>query len=87
MEWMAALDRLEALKPKVVVAGHKVPENDDDPLDIERTRQYLEDFNRLDETTKTAAELYQAMLELHPDRANPGSLWSGANAAKKREQL
>ena len=40
------------------------------------------DFNRLAETTKTARELYDAMLELHPNRANPGSLWSGANAAK-----
>ncbi|WP_248882441.1 hypothetical protein [Bradyrhizobium japonicum] len=27
-------------------------------------------------------KLYEAMLALHPDRANPGSLWSGANAAR-----
>jgi hypothetical protein len=27
-------------------------------------------------------ELYDAKLELYPDRANPGSLWRGANAAK-----
>jgi len=25
----------------------------------------------------------KAMLELHPDRADPGSLWGAANAAKK----
>jgi hypothetical protein len=30
----------------------------------------------------SSRELYEAMLALHPDRANPGSLWSGANAAK-----
>jgi hypothetical protein len=35
------------------------------------------------EATTTALELYRAMLELYPDRANPGSLWSGANVAKK----
>ena len=82
LEWIAALDRLEALKPRFVVAGHKKPENDDDPRSIADTRQYLLDFNRLDQATISPRELYEAMLALHPDRANPGSLWSGANAAK-----
>jgi hypothetical protein len=49
-----------------------------------RTRQYMLDFNRLDETTTTARELYDAMLELHPGRANPGSLWTAVQRAKKR---
>lgn len=82
LEWIAALVRLEALKPRFVVAGHKKPENDDDPRNIAETRQYLLDFNRLDQATISPRELYQAMLALHPDRANPGSLWSGATAAK-----
>jgi len=82
LEWIAALDRLEALKPRFVVAGHKKPENDDDPGNIAKTRQYLLDFNRLDQATSSPRELYEAMLALYPDRANPGSLWSGANAAK-----
>jgi hypothetical protein len=84
LKWVAALDTLEALKPTTVIAGHKIPESGDDSGDIGRTRQYLRDFNRLDETTTTARELYDAMLELHPDRANPGSLWTGAQRAKKR---
>jgi glyoxylase-like metal-dependent hydrolase (beta-lactamase superfamily II) len=84
LEWIAALDRLEALKPKAVVAGHKIPENDDDPRSIAETGEYLRDFNRLDATTNTARELYDAMLALHPGRANPGSLWSAANAAKQQ---
>ena len=82
LEWIAALDRLEALNARAVVAGHKVPDNDDDPSNIDRTRQYLRDFNRLDAMTRTAIELYDAMLALYPDRANPSSLWGGANAAK-----
>ncbi len=82
LEWIAALDKLEALEPQAVVAGHKVPENADDPADIARTRQYLRDFNRMVERTTTALELYEAMLELYPDRVNPGSLWGGAKAAK-----
>jgi glyoxylase-like metal-dependent hydrolase (beta-lactamase superfamily II) len=82
-EWIDALDRLDALKPTAVVAGHKVPENEDDPGDIGRTRQYLRDFDRLNESTTTPSALYEAMLQLYPDRANPGSLWRGANAAKQ----
>jgi hypothetical protein len=65
-----------------VVAGHKIPEHDDDPRNIAETRQYLRDFIRLDETTDTPRELFDAMMEIYPDRANPGSLWGGATAAK-----
>jgi glyoxylase-like metal-dependent hydrolase (beta-lactamase superfamily II) len=83
LEWIATLDRLEALRPKAVIAGHKVPENADDPCIIAETRQYLLDFNRLAEATSTARELYDAMLSLHPNRVNPGSLWTAAKVAKK----
>jgi glyoxylase-like metal-dependent hydrolase (beta-lactamase superfamily II) len=82
-EWISTLDKLETLNPKAVIAGHKVPENDDNPRIIAETRQYLRDFNRLNTATKTARELYDAMLEIYPDRVNPGSLWGAANAAKK----
>jgi glyoxylase-like metal-dependent hydrolase (beta-lactamase superfamily II) len=82
LEWISTLEKLEALKPRAVVAGHKVPENDDDPRIIAETRQYLRDFNRLNAATKTARELYDAMLEIYPDRVNPGSLWGAANTAK-----
>jgi glyoxylase-like metal-dependent hydrolase (beta-lactamase superfamily II) len=84
LAWISTLDKLESLKPRAVIAGHKVPENDDDPRIIGETRQYIRDFNRLDETTTTARQLYDAMLELHPDRVNPGSLWGAANAARKQ---
>jgi glyoxylase-like metal-dependent hydrolase (beta-lactamase superfamily II) len=84
LEWISALDKLEALNPKAVIAGHKVPENDDHPRIISETRQYLRDFNRLNTATTTAHEFYNAMLEIYPDRANPGSLWGSANAAKKQ---
>jgi glyoxylase-like metal-dependent hydrolase (beta-lactamase superfamily II) len=82
LEWIAALDRIDALKPSAVVAGHKIPSNDDSPHHVEETRQYLRDFIRLNDATKTARELYDQMLALYPDRANPGSLWSSAAAAK-----
>src|SRR6266852_1351137 len=82
-EWIDALDKIEALNPRAVVASHKRPENEDDPRIIEQTRQYIRDFDRLAETTKTSRELYDKMLELHPNRVNPGwALWSSARAVK-----
>lgn len=84
IEWISALDRLEALTPRTVIAGHKVPENPDDPRIIGETRQYIHDFNRLNDATTTARELYDAMLQLYPNRVNVGSLWGAANIAKKQ---
>jgi glyoxylase-like metal-dependent hydrolase (beta-lactamase superfamily II) len=83
LDWISALDKLEALAPQAVIAGHKVPENPDDPRIIGETRQYILDFNHLNETTTTARELYDAMLQLYPNRVNVGSLWGAANVAKK----
>ena len=82
-EWIAALDKIESLYPRAVVASHKRPENDDNPRIIEETRQYIRDFDRLAETTKTAQELYDKMLELYPNRVNPEwALWSSVRAVK-----
>jgi glyoxylase-like metal-dependent hydrolase (beta-lactamase superfamily II) len=82
-EWIAALDKIDSLKPRAVVASHKRPENDDNPRIIEETRRYIRDFDRLAETTTTAQELYDKMLELYPNRVNPGwALWSSARAVK-----
>jgi glyoxylase-like metal-dependent hydrolase (beta-lactamase superfamily II) len=82
-EWISALDKMESLNPRAVVASHKRPENDDSPKILEETRQYIRDFDRLTETTRTAEELYARMLELYPNRVNPGwALWNSARAAK-----
>lgn len=82
-EWIAALDKIESLNPRAVVASHKRPENEDNPRIIEETRQYIRDFDRLAGTTKTAQELYDKMLALYPKRVNPGwALWSSARAVK-----
>jgi len=82
-EWISALDKIESLKPRAVVASHKRPENEDNPKIIEETRQYIRDFDRLVEKTRTALELYDKMLELYPSRINPGwALWSSVRAVK-----
>jgi glyoxylase-like metal-dependent hydrolase (beta-lactamase superfamily II) len=81
-EWIAALDAIEALNPRAVIAGHKRAENDDSPRIIEETRRYIHDFDRIAELTTSARELYGKMLEIYPDRVNPGALWSSARGVK-----
>jgi glyoxylase-like metal-dependent hydrolase (beta-lactamase superfamily II) len=84
-EWIAALDKIESFNPRAVIAAHKRPDNDDNPRIIEETHQYIRDFDRLDKITTTAQELYDKMLELYPNRINPGwALWSSARAVKQQ---
>jgi len=83
LERISALAKLESLKPRTVIAGHKVPGNDDAPSNIGETRKYLQDFNDLAEATTSARELYDAMLKLYPNRVNPGSLWNATNTVKQ----
>jgi len=86
LQWIDALDKLDTLNARAVVAGHKTPDNDDDPTAIAQTRHYLLDFARLDQATDSPRQLFDAMIALYPDRANPGSLWGGANAAKREAE-
>jgi glyoxylase-like metal-dependent hydrolase (beta-lactamase superfamily II) len=65
--WIAALDRLAALNPKIAIAGHKKPGAPDTPGIIEASKRYLIDFGRLKETTSSDRELYDAMTDLYPD--------------------
>src|SRR6185503_4753246 len=61
--WIAALDRLAVLNPKIAVAGHKKPGAPDTPAAIDSSKRYLTDFGRLQEATRSDQELYDAMTE------------------------
>jgi glyoxylase-like metal-dependent hydrolase (beta-lactamase superfamily II) len=81
-EWIAALDTIESLKPVAAIAGHKRPDAADTPSNIEATRKYIRDFDRVASQTKTAIELYNQMLAIYPERVNPAVLWISAQAVK-----
>src|ERR1022692_4273083 len=65
--WMAALDRLAALNPAIVVAGHKKPGAPDSPSAIQDTKRYLEDFDRVQKTATSDQDLFDQMTVLYPD--------------------
>jgi glyoxylase-like metal-dependent hydrolase (beta-lactamase superfamily II) len=81
-EWISSLQMVRTLDPTHVVAGHKHPDGDDAPSNIDESIRYLTDFNHAELRSTTARDLYEIMLKLHPRRANPGALWGAAKLAK-----
>ncbi|MDT0468568.1 MBL fold metallo-hydrolase [Streptomyces gibsoniae] len=79
-KWLTALDTVSALRPSAVVAGHKNKELPDAPEILEQTRRYLLDAQRLLASRPTPSEFYDRMLQLYPDRLNPGPVWYSALA-------
>jgi glyoxylase-like metal-dependent hydrolase (beta-lactamase superfamily II) len=76
--WLTAIDRVAALQPHAVVAGHKNKDLADDPAILEQTRNYLLDAQRLLADKPSPREFYDQMLDRYPDRLNLGPLWYGA---------
>ncbi|SPE34568.1 Beta-lactamase domain-containing protein (fragment) [Acidobacteriia bacterium SbA2] len=64
--WIADLDRLAALNPAIVVAGHKKPGAPDSPSAIQDTKRYLEDFDRVQKTATSDQDLFDQMTVLYP---------------------
>lgn len=64
--WIAALDRLAALDPVMVVAGHKKPGAPDSPSTIQETKRYLQDFDRAQKTATSDQDLFDQMTALYP---------------------
>ena len=76
--WLDGIDRLAALDPRHVVAGHKNRNRPDDPKILDETRQYLRDAIRLLAHKPEPLAFFEEMIKLHGDRLNPGPLWYSA---------
>lgn len=83
LAWIDTIAKIEALAPRIVVAGHKAPGAPDDDLAelIAGTRQYIIDFDEAERVSATREELVEKMLAAHGDRGNLYSLWTAATAA------
>jgi glyoxylase-like metal-dependent hydrolase (beta-lactamase superfamily II) len=73
--WLTALDKVAALQPTAVVAGHKNKDLPDDPAILEQTRDYLLTSRRLISEKPTPREYFDEMVALYPDRLNVGPVW------------
>jgi glyoxylase-like metal-dependent hydrolase (beta-lactamase superfamily II) len=79
--WIASLDALAALNPRIVVAGHKSVGAPDLPESIGASQQYLRDFSRIVSEGGGVQDIVTGVLKLHGDRDNPRTLWHSARVA------
>lgn len=64
--WAAALDRLAALKPAMVVAGHSKPGLPNDASGIAFSRGYIDAWNKAAASAKNSAELRARIRRQYP---------------------
>ena len=79
--WLGALDRIERLEPTSIITGHKdIAAPDDDAARIlDRSRQYLSDFDEAAGAADTPTDLIASMLAHYPNLGNPYTLWVAAH--------
>ena len=86
-EWMAAIEKVEALGPEIIVAGHKKPGELDGTFHLAASKKYIRDFGDIVEGgAKDAREVSKEMLKRYPTRFNKGALLAGCNAAFKAQK-
>lgn len=66
-DWLAVLDKLDAMQPARVIAGHRQPGLADDSGAIGWTRDYIKAFVQERGKAKSAKELAAAMSARYPD--------------------
>lgn len=70
--WLAGIDVIEALGPRVIVAGHKNPDLDDDAARVlAGTRDYLASVEELLAGQPSADGFVDAMTARYPELLNP----------------
>ncbi|MFE7422528.1 MBL fold metallo-hydrolase [Rhodococcus sp. NPDC057529] len=86
-QWIASIDEVAALSPRIVVAGHKRPDlPDDDPTaSLGGTRAFIDAFMGAVDDKDTARDVVRHLQSLFPDYGNPSALIGSAAAAFKRK--
>ena len=84
--WLESVDKIAALRPATVIAGHKQPGADDAAAPVlEGTRAYIRDFAEAAAASADSRELIAAMRAKYPDHGNLTTLVFSAAAAVKRK--
>ncbi len=65
--WLKSIEYLMSLKPKIVVAGHKLAHMSDGPESLQYCRDYLIAFEEILSQTNSSAELIAAVQKRFPD--------------------
>lgn len=65
--WLKSIEYLMSLKPKIVVAGHKLEHLPDDPQSLQYCHDYITAFEEILGQSNTGDELIAALKERFPD--------------------
>lgn len=86
--WIDSVDKVAALAPRIVVAGHKRAELPDDDVagSIDGTRSYIREFMAGVEQCGDSRELVAYMQARFPDYGNPSALILSAVTAFRRKK-
>lgn len=87
--WLDSIDKIEKLKPRAIVAGHKKPELPDTDAHriIEESRSYIKLFADISKTATTERELVEAMTAKFPEFGNVGTLFFSAKLLFARKPV
>lgn len=77
-QWLAAIDRVAALQPKAIVAGHKDPARDDAPSIVDDTRRYLATAAEVLAEQPGRQGYFDRMVDAFPTWLNPTIAWLSA---------
>ena len=80
--WIASLDAVEKLGPRVIIAGHRDPQAPDDDAAriLDESRRYVQDFGDAVGSSSGPEELIATMLARHGTLGNPYTLWVAAHS-------
>ena len=84
-QWNASVEKIAALNPRTVVAGHKRPELPDDvAATVAGTRDYIGHFiNEVDDSADSR-DMVARIQQRYPDHGNPSALLSAVTAFKRK---
>ncbi|KAH8822049.1 beta-lactamase-like protein [Xylogone sp. PMI_703] len=80
-QWLKAIDEVESLNPKIVVAGHKQSFDGFGSDHFQKTREYIRTWERLLKCTRNATDLIDRVKRAYPERIGDFILQTSANAA------
>lgn len=86
-QWLDSIAAVDALAPRIVVAGHKRPELPDDDVaaSLGGTRDYIREFIAAVDDTDNPRDVVAQLLGRFPDHANRSALIASAKTAIKRK--
>lgn len=67
-KWIDAIDQVAQLRPKVVIPSHRQSTDDFSVGNLERTKEYIRAWDKLNASTKTWQELEAAIEKAYPER-------------------